>query len=125
MPKKTKVNQGRIFAFVPDDEDDESELNLSILIQGELILALAQMIKDGDVKLTDKGQIQLGAKLYEPDGDSSYELSGPLWSKDVQKDDWEDLLDEYRLEEVTSSKRRSKSSESSSKSRRGTTRRYR
>lgn len=129
MPKKkskSKEYQGRIYCFVPED-DDGVDFNLSLLIEPALIIHLAKLIEEGEVELTDKGQLKFGGKLYESDyEDSSYDFSGMLWSKDVDQDEWPDIKADYDLEEEEErpTKRKSKAAPST-KRRTGASRKYR
>jgi len=93
--KKKTVYQGNIYLFAADDDAEGEEVyNASLLIHAALIVELARLLEEGEIELTDRDQIKLGGRLYEAE-DASYELSGFLYSKDIDRDDWPELVADF------------------------------
>jgi hypothetical protein len=125
MPRKKSKSktpyQGSIFLFEPDSDGNESA-SVSLLIHAAVILELAEQIKAGDAELTQRDQVKFGGRLYEPDSDTSYFESGMVWSSDIDRDDWEELVEEFEdssLEDTKSSRtKKSKRTKGQTRSRR-------
>lgn len=93
--KKKTVYQGNVYLFAVDEDTEGEEVyNASLLIHAALIVELARLIEENEVELTDRDQIKLGGRLYEAE-DASYELSGFLYSKDIDRDDWPELVADF------------------------------
>lgn len=93
--KKKTVYQGNIYLFEADEDAEGEEVyNVSLLIHAALIVELARLLEEGELELTDRDQVKLGGRLYEAE-DASYELSGFLYSKDIDRDDWPELVSDF------------------------------
>ena len=107
--------------FEPDSDCNESA-SVILLIHAAVILELAEQIKAGDAELTQRDQVKFGGRLYEPDSDTSYFESGMVWSSDIDRDDWEELVEEFEdssLEDTKSSRtKKSKRTKGQTRSRR-------
>lgn len=94
--KKNKTPyQGSVYLFEADEDAEGDEVyNASFLVHAALIVELARLIEEGEIELTDRDQVKLGGRLYEADA-ASYEMSGFMYSKDIDRDDWSEIVADF------------------------------